>query len=153
MMCLTGASLSASAPPFSLKRFEPNSPSEYSVPPAMIALCLVSDQTPESSRSIHRNVGLFSVWSCSSCVAHVILVCVAPWDDFGRNQLMLNITEHLLQSDLVCVLPWLRSYLVNSRIQELAVLADRLLFSEVYQGCDCISLLFFQYAVGFGVHL
>lgn len=60
-LCLTKASLSAKAPPFSLKRFEPDSPSESSDPPAMIALFLVSDQTSKFSRFIHRNVVFLSV--------------------------------------------------------------------------------------------
>lgn len=124
MLCLTKASLSARAPPFSLKRFEPDSPSESSDPPAMIALFLVSDQTSKFSRFIHRNVVFLSVWS-SSCVARVILVSVASWGAFVKNQLMLNITEHLLQGDLVCVLPCLRSYFVNPGIQELTILAEK----------------------------
>lgn len=89
-MCLIGASLSAGAPPFSLKRFEPDSPSEYSDLPAMIALCLVSDQTSKFSRFIRWNFVFLSLQSRSSCVAHVILVCVASWDGFGKNQLMLE---------------------------------------------------------------
>lgn len=60
----------------------------------MIALCLVSDQTSKFSRFTHRNLAFLPVWSRSSYIAHVILVCVASWDAFGKNlKLMLNVAE------------------------------------------------------------